>query len=39
MGFECVGRYRNFVNDQEGRLHDLVVLLYPMAVSEEEMYY
>ncbi len=37
MGFERVGVYRRFVNDQKGHLHDLVVLLYPMAYSEEEM--
>lgn len=37
MGFERVGFYRRFVNDRKGRLHDLVVLLYPMAFSEEEM--
>lgn len=37
MGFERVGVYRNFVNDQKGALHNLVVLLYHMAYSEEEM--
>lgn len=34
MGFERAGFYRNFVNDQKGRLHNLVILLYPMAISE-----
>jgi len=37
MGFDPVGVYRNFVNDQKGRLHDLVVLVYPMPYSEVEM--
>jgi len=37
MGFarKCV--FRNFVNDQKGGLHDLVVLVYPMPYSEVEM--
>lgn len=35
MGFERAVVYRNFVNDQKGRLHNLVVLLYPMSSSEE----
>lgn len=33
MGFERVGLYRNFVNDQKGRFHNLVVLLYSMGDS------
>ncbi len=33
MGFERAGVYRNFVNDQKGRLHNLVVLLYSMGDS------
>jgi RimJ/RimL family protein N-acetyltransferase len=37
MGFERVGVYPNFVNDRKGRLHNLVVLLYPMPYSEVEM--
>ncbi|MGE5664617.1 MAG: N-acetyltransferase family protein [Deltaproteobacteria bacterium] len=37
LGFERAVVYRNFVNDQAGRLHNLVVLLYTMPHSEEEM--
>jgi ribosomal protein S18 acetylase RimI-like enzyme len=37
MGFDRMGVYPNFVNDQKGRLHNLVVLLYPMPYSEVEM--
>jgi RimJ/RimL family protein N-acetyltransferase len=37
MGFERAGMYPNFVNDQKGRLHNLIVLLYPMPYSEVEM--
>lgn len=37
MGFDRMGVYPNFVNDQKGRLHNLVVLLYPMPYSEGEM--
>jgi RimJ/RimL family protein N-acetyltransferase len=37
MGFDRVGVYEHFVNDQKGRLHNLVVLLYPMPYSEVEM--
>jgi len=33
MGFERVGLYLNFVNDQKGRFHNLVVLLYSMGDS------
>jgi len=39
MGFVHAVVYRNFVNDQKGALHNLVVLLYHMAYSEEEMYF
>jgi RimJ/RimL family protein N-acetyltransferase len=39
MGFERVGVYRKYVNDQRGGLHNLVVLLYPMAHSDDEMFY
>ncbi len=31
MGFEKAAVYRNYVNDRQGRLHDLVVLLHPMS--------
>ncbi|MGE5190739.1 MAG: N-acetyltransferase family protein [Gemmatimonadota bacterium] len=37
LGFERAAVYRNFVNDQTGRLHNLVVLLYSMPRSGEEM--
>ncbi len=37
MGFKCAAMYPNFVNDQKGRLHSLLVLLYPMPYSEVEM--
>ncbi len=37
LGFERAAVYRNFVNDQKGRLHTLVVLLYSMRHSDEEM--
>jgi RimJ/RimL family protein N-acetyltransferase len=37
MGFVRVALFRNFVNDQKGRLHDLVVMVYPMPYSEVEM--
>jgi len=33
MGFERAVLLRNFVNDQEGRFHNLVVLLYSMGDS------
>ncbi|MCL5885111.1 MAG: GNAT family N-acetyltransferase [Deltaproteobacteria bacterium] len=39
MGFERAVVYRNYVNDQRGRLHNLVVLLYPMSLSEDEEFY
>jgi RimJ/RimL family protein N-acetyltransferase len=35
LGFERMVVYRNYVNDQRGHLHNLVVLLYPMSLSEE----
>ena len=37
LGFDRAVVYRNFVNDAKGRLHNLVVLVYSMAQSEEEM--
>ncbi len=37
MGFARMAVYPNFVNDQKGRLHNLVVLVYPMPYSEAEM--
>jgi len=39
MGFEKAGVYRNFVNDREGHLHNLVVLLHPMSGLEKEISY
>ena len=39
LGFERMVVYRNYVNDQRGRLHNLVILLYPMTPSEETEYY
>lgn len=36
IGFERMVVFRNYVNDQKGRLHNLVVLLYPMSQAEEE---
>ena len=39
LGFERMVVYRHFVNDQKGRLHNLVVLLYPMSHSEQEMHF
>ncbi|MCL5884110.1 MAG: GNAT family N-acetyltransferase [Deltaproteobacteria bacterium] len=39
MGFERAVVHRNFVNDQKGMLHNLVVLLYPMSVSDEEAFF
>jgi RimJ/RimL family protein N-acetyltransferase len=39
MGFEKAVVHRNFVNDRKGRLHNLVVLLHPMAGLEEETFY
>lgn len=37
MGFDRVAVFRNFVNDQKGRMHNLVVLVHPMPYSEVEM--
>lgn len=39
LGFERMVVYRNYVNDRRGRLHNLVVLLYPMSDSDEELFY
>jgi RimJ/RimL family protein N-acetyltransferase len=39
LGFERVAVYRNFVNDQKGGLHNLVVLLYPMSPSADDMFF
>lgn len=39
IGFERAVVFRNYVNDQRGRLHNLVVLLYPMSHSDEELFY
>lgn len=39
MGFERVAYYRHYVNDQKGRLHNLVVLHYPMSRANEDMFY
>jgi RimJ/RimL family protein N-acetyltransferase len=39
LGFERMIVYRNYVNDQRGRLHNLVVLHYPMSLSEDDEYY
>lgn len=39
MGFERAAVYRKFVNDRQGRLHNLVVLLHPMSGLEEERFY
>jgi len=37
LGFERAVVYRNYVNDQKQRLHNLVVLVYSMRHSEEGM--
>ncbi len=39
MGFERAVVYRNYANDRAGRLHNLVVLLYPMTGSGNEVFY
>ncbi len=39
MGFERAIVYRNYANDRAGRLHNLVVLLYPMTGSGDEVFY
>jgi len=36
MGFARAVTYRNFVNDQKGGIHNLVVLLYRMSSSTED---
>ena len=36
MGFARAATYRNFVNDQKGGLHNLLVLLYRMSSSTED---
>src|SRR5512143_3499949 len=37
MGFVRAATYRNFVNDQKGGLHNLLVLLYRMSSTPEEI--
>jgi len=37
MGFGKAAVHRNFVNDRNGRLHNLVVLLHPMSAIEKEI--
>jgi RimJ/RimL family protein N-acetyltransferase len=37
LGFIRAATYRNFVNDQEGRLHNLLVLLYRMSSSPDDV--
>ena len=39
LGFERVTVLRNYVNDPKGKLHNLVVLLYPMSHSDDEVSY
>lgn len=39
LGFERMVVYRNYVNDQKGNLHDLVVLLYDMSQADDEVFY
>jgi len=39
MGFERVATFRSYVNDQKGRLHNLVILHYPMSRADEEMFF
>jgi len=40
LGFLRAAVYRNFVNDQKGHMHNLVVLLYPMsATPADDMFY
>lgn len=39
LGFERMIVYRNYVNDQRGRLHNLVILHYSMSLSEEAEFY
>lgn len=33
LGFQRAAVYRNFANDQQGHMHNLVVLLYPMSAA------
>ncbi len=40
LGFQRAAVHRNFANDQKGHLHNLVVLLYPMASAPaDEMFF
>lgn len=39
LGFERMVVFRNYVNDQKGKLHNLVVLLYPMSLADDEAFY
>jgi len=40
LGFQRAAVYRNFVNDQKGRMHNLEVLLYPMsATPADDMFF
>jgi RimJ/RimL family protein N-acetyltransferase len=39
MGFVRAATYRNFVNDQKGGLHNLVVLLYRMSATSDDLHY
>jgi len=37
MGFVRSAKFENFVNDQKGGLHNLLVLLYPMASPPDDL--
>jgi hypothetical protein len=37
MGFVRAATYRNFVNDQKGGLHNLLVLLYRMSTPPDDL--
>jgi L-amino acid N-acyltransferase YncA len=37
MGFVRAATFRDFVNDQKGGIHNLVVLLYPMSTSSDDL--
>lgn len=39
MGFEKAVILRNFVNDQKGHLHNLVVLLYSLSSAEDDLFF
>jgi RimJ/RimL family protein N-acetyltransferase len=39
MGFEKAVVHRKYVNDRNGHLHDLVVLLYTLSGHQQEMFY